>query len=152
MDIVYKMPDIPPDIDRNEIRRLINAHAPATDERFPKIDMKTALAAQVALVKQKSAIPKYIRDQGEDVFEQWRKVLEPIPGHPGKYVITDDLLRGLIARAGITAGMLALLASGAARLRQLEISEIEQLLVPETEAEATDDGLRGVDEVAPPAA
>ena len=151
MDIVRKTPDTPPSIDRSEVQRLINAHVPATDEKFPKIDMKTALAAQAALVKQRSAIPKYIRSQGEEIFEQWRKVLEPIPGHPGKYVITDDLLRGLIARAGITAGMLSLLASSAAKLRQNEISEIEQLLTPDTD-DITDDGLRGVDEVAPPAA
>ena len=152
MYIVQMTPNTPPNLDKEEVKRLINAHAPATDERFPKVDLKTSLAAQAALVKQKSFIPTHIRDQGEEIFEQWRKVLEPIPGHPGKYVISDDLLRGLIARAGITAGMLALLASGAAKLRQQEITEIEQLLTPAADDTATDDGLRGVDEVAPPAA
>lgn len=151
MDVVQKTPNPTPNLDRDEVTRLINAHTPATDERFPKVDLKTSLAAQAALVQQHSTIPKFIRDQGEEIFEQWRKVLEPIPGHPGKYVISDDLLRGLIARAGITSGMLAMLASGAATLRQREISDIEQLLAPATEDSATDDGLRGVDEVAPPA-
>lgn len=131
--------------------RLINALVPATDDRFPKVDLKTSLAAQAALVKQHSTIPNFIRDQGEAIYEQWRKVLEPVPGHPGKYVISDDLLRGLIARAGITAGMLALLASGAAQLRQQEVAEVEQLLSPAADENVTDDGLRGVDEVAPPA-
>ena len=144
-------PNTPPDLDGEKVKRLINALVPATDERFPNVDLKTSLAAQAALVKQHSSIPAFIRDQGEEVFEQWRKVLEPIPDHPGKYVISDDLLRGLIARAGITAAMSALLVSGAANLRQQEIADVEQLLTPAADENTTGDGLRGVDEVAPPA-
>lgn len=151
MDVVDKTPYTPPNLGKDEVPRLIDALTPATDDRFPTVDLKISLAAQAALVKQHSAIPTHIRKQGEDIFEQWRKVLEPVPGHPGKYVISDDLLRGLIARAGITAGMLALLASGAAKLRQQELTEIEQLLSPIADDTATDDGLRGVDEFAPPA-
>ena len=139
MNVVQTSPNTPPDLDREEVTRLINAHVPATDDRFPKVDLKTSLAAQAALVKQHSIIPKIIRDQGEEIFNQWRQVLEPIPGHPGKYVISDDLLRGLIARAGITSSMLALLASGAATLRQQEISDIEQLLSPAADTIAADD-------------
>lgn len=152
MDIVQKTPNTPPYLDREEVPRLINALTPATDDRFPKVDLKISLAAQAALVKQHSCIPTFIRNQGEEIFEQWRNVLEPIPGHPGKYVISDDLLRGLIARSGITASMLALLASGAAKLRQQEVADVEQLLTPERDDTVTDDGLRGVDEFAPPVA
>ena len=146
-------PDTPPDIAREDVDRFINAHPAAADEGFPDIGLRTALAAQRALAAQGSTIPERVRSQGEDIFEQWRRALEPIPGHADAFVITTDLLRGLIARAGIMASTLALLMSGAASLRETEVTELEQLFESSPDdAPATDDAQRDDGEAEPLAA
>lgn len=120
-----KTPDTPPNLDHGEIRRLLSAHVASNNEPFPSIDLPTALHVQAHLSAQQSSIPRHIKSQGERIYKDWRSVLEPLPDKPGAYVITDDLLRGLIAHTGILASMQAVLENATASLKREEERLVE---------------------------
>lgn len=123
-------PDTPPNLDHSAIRRLLHAHAPVNNKAFPSIDLPTALHTQAKLTSQQSSIPAHIKSQGERIYKDWQKILEPMPNQPGSYVITDDILRGLIAHTGILASMQAILESASGLLKHAETADLEHLVPP----------------------
>jgi len=105
-------------LSREAIRKRIGALPSEGGDQFGPVTQKAALAAFFDLESHGSTIPEHIKKHEAAIYDEILSKLEAIPGHPGHYVITAELLRGIIKRIGHTASAQATLEVGGNLLRK----------------------------------
>jgi hypothetical protein len=128
-----------PKLSREEIRRRIDALPPRDGADCGPVTQRAALAAFFDLESRGSTIPDHIKLHEDSVYDEIITKLEAIPGH-NSYVITPELLRGIIRRVGHTTSAQAMLEVGGGLLHKqhkhklMEITALKRLFAGANDA------------------
>jgi hypothetical protein len=118
----------PPKLSREAIRKRIGALPATSGGLFGPVTQRAALAAFFDLESRGSSVPEHVKKHESAIYAEIITKLEPIPGHKDSYVITPEMLRGLIKRAGHTAAAQAMLEiGGSLQHRKHRLGEVAYL-------------------------